>query len=104
MIIRIDETYVCPECYLAVHYGADEVLSEHWDSTAFLKSTVGQQFVGDTCTEHDHQEYEEGKCLACGHESDGIIDFSYTKCDMCLSPLGGARYRVTNLKDDSDHF
>ena len=76
---------VCTDCLFAHHYGACEV--------------DGQWFAGESDTPCDREPLSklEGYDLADDTDSEtgeGLEDFSWSACEGCGSPLGGARARL----------
>jgi hypothetical protein len=88
------EVWVCVECLLAHHFGADGVENPdpRWDRKRFLESMASGEWSDWDCVSHD---YESSWCDACDSDEDGTRTFSWTPCECCGNPAGGSRHRFS---------
>lgn len=89
-----DNYQACTDCYYALH-GLD--IDD--DDTAPDREPLGllpddAEIADNTCSSHDGDD--DTACTYCqqtGHD-DGIVEFTWSRCETCGSTLGGARYRL----------
>lgn len=90
---------VCEDCYM-YHHGLTE--RDYHGAPELPLGRYQFQELFDGCTECEpcgHDECSGARTCGCGYGDRGH-GFSWSRCDGCLSHLGGNRYPLVVLADD----
>ena len=81
---------VCTDCYEDGEH--DEPTTPDREPYGLLDPNA--VVTDNTCSNHSGTDDETCEDCGCGGYEDGVVDFSWSRCEGCGSTLGGARYRM----------